>query len=79
MKGFVKKIDEMGRVVIPKDIRNVLGVKNLDSIEFSLEDGYVTIRKFEEACTLCSSIEDIRYVKGKPVCLKCIEEMKNNY
>ena len=47
--GFIKKIDELGRIVIPKDIRKALGVNNLEYIEFYLDGDRVVIKKSETA------------------------------
>lgn len=74
--GFVKRIDELGRIVIPKDIRKALGVQNLDSLEFFMDDGSVVLKKFGETCSLCSNTEELSEFKGKFVCSECIKELR---
>ena len=72
---FVKKIDELGRIVVPKDVRRALGVTNLDWIEFVNEGDAIVIKKYTENCCFCSSLEDLILFKDKHVCKKCRDEM----
>ena len=57
--GFIKKVDEMGRIVVPKDIRKALGISNLDYVQFYLDENGVVLRKYDNCCFLCSSREDV--------------------
>lgn len=69
--GFIKKIDELGRIVIPKDIRKVLGVNNLDSLQFFLDGDSVVLKRFGEHCEFCGNDEDLISFKGKFICKDC--------
>ena len=75
--GFIKKVDEMGRIVVPKDIRKALGVSNLDYVQFYLDENGVVLRKYNNCCFLCSSSENVVTYKEKFICKSCIEELKN--
>ena len=75
--GFIKKIDEMGRIVVPKDIRKALGVSNLDYVQFYLDENGVVLRKHNNCCFLCSASENVVPYKEKYFCKNCIEELKN--
>ncbi len=76
--GFVKKIDELGRIVIPKDIRKSLGVDRGDFLQFFFEGESVVIKKFGEQCAICNSSDDVIKVKEKFICKDCIEQIKNS-
>lgn len=69
--GFIKKIDDLGRIVIPKDIRRTLGVSNGESLQFFLEGDTVVLRKFGEECEFCGASEGLTELKGKFICADC--------
>ena len=74
--GFVKKIDEMGRVVIPKDIRQAINVDHGDVLQFFVEDDSIIMKKFSDACVFCGSDESLTELNGKHVCAECIAKLK---
>ena len=74
--GIVRPVDRMGRVVIPKEIRNQLDIKNdVDSFEIYMEDGKVVLKKFQPNCVFCERTEDIIEFSGYNVCASCIEKL----
>ena len=73
--GFVKKIDQLGRIVIPKDIRRVLGVSNLDSLQFFLDGDTVVLKKFGEECEFCGNGDALTELNGKFICASCKEKL----
>lgn len=75
--GIVRAIDKMGRVVIPKELRNQLGVKNAeDSFEIFSEDDRIILKKYQPLCVLCNFNEGIIEYEGQPICEACIEKLK---
>jgi len=70
---IVRKIDELGRVVIPSDIRRGLGLNERDLVEIAVEGNFIVIRRFEPACMFCGSKEDLIEFRGKPVCRHCAQ------
>ncbi len=76
--GFVKKIDELGRIVIPKDIRKSLGATHGDYLQFFLDGDTVVMKKFGEYCAICNSSDDVIKVKEKFICKDCLEQIKNS-
>ena len=74
--GIVRKIDELGRIVIPKEMRNVLEIKDNDPVEISLEGNKITVIKYQSRCTFCSSTERLTEFRGKKLCLDCLGELK---
>ena len=73
--GFIKKIDELGRIVIPKDIRRTLGVSNGEALQFFLDGETVVLKKFGQECLFCGSGEALTELKGKFICDSCKKEL----
>ncbi len=76
--GIVRKIDALGRFVIPIELRNVLEISNSDSIEIFTDDDKIILKKYQPACLFCGSADDVTYFKGKLICSNCLNELKNN-
>ena len=75
--GVSRCIDELGRIVIPKSMRNKLGIKNGDPLEFRLENGSIIITPDKGRCSFCLSDENLTEFKGKSVCSTCLAELKS--
>lgn len=75
--GILRKIDGLGRIVIPMDIRNKLEIAENDPLEIHVEGSSIVLRKYEPDCTFCGSSRNVVEYKGKNVCEKCISELKN--
>jgi transcriptional pleiotropic regulator of transition state genes len=69
--GIVRKVDELGRIVIPKELRKTLGILEKDPLEIYVEGERILLKKYEPACTFCGSLEDIIDYKNKLVCGEC--------
>lgn len=71
--GIVRKVDELGRTVIPIELRRTLGIKEGDSLEIYMDQDKVILKKYEPncACIFCGSINEVRGFKGKNVCAVC--------
>lgn len=74
--GIVRRVDDLGRVVIPMELRRTLGIKVKDPMSISVEGERVILEKYHEACVICGSKDDVVDVKDRPVCAACIEEIK---
>ena len=76
--GIVRGIDKMGRVVIPKELRNSIDVKNAeDSFEIFTEDDKIILKKYQPTCVFCDNFADGIEYEGKCVCANCIEKLKS--
>ena len=75
--GIIRKIDELGRFVIPMEMRNKLDISSNDSLEIYVEGTTIMLRKYEPDCVFCGSSKNVTPYKGKNVCEKCLNEMKN--
>ena len=73
--GIVRKVDELGRIVVPIELRRSLGIGDRDAVEMFMEDGAIIIRKHQPSCVFCGSIEDTVEYKKKVVCKNCIDTM----
>lgn len=73
---FVRKIDELGRVVIPIEIRKILEIKEKDPLGIYLEEDGISIKKEEPHCVFCNSNIQLETFCGKNICKNCIKELK---
>lgn len=73
--GIVRCIDELGRVVVPKEIRTQLGIANTDPVEIYMEDEKIIITKYRSVCHFCGESEGLIDFKDKKVCQRCISEL----
>lgn len=73
--GIVRKVDQLGRIVLPIELRRALNMDIKDPIEIFVDGEYVMLKKYSPACYLCGRMEKIKYFKGKSICKKCIDEL----
>lgn len=74
--GIVRPVDALGRVVIPVELRRVLGIKTDDLLEVFVDGGYIMLKKYETQCVFCGSTEDVEELHGKNICSKCLEDIR---
>ncbi len=75
--GIVRKVDELGRIVLPIELRRTLEIAERDSLEIYVEGSTIILKKYEPACIFCNDAKDVVNYKGRNICRKCLEEMKN--
>ncbi len=73
--GIIRKVDELGRVVIPIELRRVMGIEEKNSIEIFVDSDRIILQKHEQSCVFCGSDDEIRYYKNKLICEDCLEEL----
>lgn len=73
--GIVRKIDELGRIVLPIETRRSLDLEPRDGVEIFVEKNRVILQKYEPACMFCGEAEDIVTYKDKRICKSCLAEM----
>ena len=73
--GIIRRVDELGRVVIPIEIRNQFNIVEKDPIEIFVDNSSIVLRKYELDCIFCGSTDDLIEYKGKLICKKCAEEI----
>ena len=74
--GIVRKVDELGRIVLPIEIRKVLGINEKDAIEIFTDSDRIILQKYQPACIFCNNADDVIYFHDKRVCAACIEKLK---
>jgi transcriptional pleiotropic regulator of transition state genes len=72
---MVRKIDELGRIVLPAEYRQALGIREKDSLELALEPDKITIRKPELGCHFCGAAVNLIHIGDEYVCKACIERL----
>ena len=73
--GIVRKIDELGRVVLPIELRRTFDINVKDPIEIFVDDDAIILKKYELSCIFCGSKKNVTEFKNKNVCAKCREEI----
>lgn len=68
---------ELGRIVIPKEIRDTFGIFESDGLEIFYDDKTIMLKQYTPACIFCNSAEGLVYFKNKGVCKNCLDESKN--
>ncbi len=73
--GIVRKVDELGRIVLPIELRRTLRIDIGDSIEVYVDSERIMLKKYMPACLFCNNFEQVTYFKGKLVCQDCLNEI----
>ena len=74
--GIVRKVDELGRIVLPIELRRTLDIDIKDPIEIFVDDEYILLKKYEPACVFCGNAKNVRRIKEKNVFEDCLKELK---
>ncbi len=75
--GIVRRVDPLGRIVIPIEMRKELNIEIKDPVEISLEGSNIILHKYENRCVFCGTLRPQNEFQGKKICDKCLEELKN--
>lgn len=73
--GIIRRVDELGRVVIPIEIRNKFDIVEKDPIEIYVEGSSIILKKFEPNCVFCGSTKNLVKYKDKLICNKCSDKI----
>jgi transcriptional pleiotropic regulator of transition state genes len=75
--GIVRQVDDLGRVVIPIELRRTMGISEKDSMEIYVDGDTIILKKYEPACVFCGNAKDVFVFKGKNICPQCIKELNS--
>lgn len=75
--GIVRKVDELGRIVLPIELRRTLDIEERDSLEIYLDGDKIILGKYMPACLFCGSSDELVKYKGKNVCRACAQALSN--
>lgn len=73
--GIIRRVDELGRVVIPIELRNKFGIAEKDPIEIYVEGSTIVLKKYEPNCIFCGNSKNLSEYKSKLVCDKCLKQI----
>lgn len=74
--GIVRKVDELGRIVLPIEMRRTLDIGEKDTLEIYVEGDNIILHKYQDACVFCDSTKGIVNYKGRNVCPDCISKLQ---
>ncbi|HEY8418745.1 MAG TPA: AbrB/MazE/SpoVT family DNA-binding domain-containing protein [Limnochordales bacterium] len=74
--GIVRKVDELGRVVIPIELRRTLQIEQKDALEIYVDGEMIILKKYQPACVFCGNASNIRRFRDKNICVNCLKEMQ---
>ena len=75
--GIVRKLDPLGRLVIPKETRRLFNLNGRDPVEIFTDGDKIIIKKYNPGCQCCGNMENIKEYKGIKICKKCLNELNN--
>lgn len=75
--GIVRKVDELGRIVLPIELRRTLDIDVKDALEIYVDGNQIILKKYEPACVFCGNAKDVIHYKHKNVCKACMKEIAN--
>ncbi len=73
--GIVRKVDDLGRIVLPKELRETMDIDIECPLEIYVEDEKVILKKYEPPCVFCGSTEEKVEYEGRLICHSCVEEL----
>ena len=74
--GIVRKVDELGRIVLPIELRRTMDIAEKDAIEIYVDGASIILRKYEPTCIFCGDAKNVIHYRGKNICPNCLKEMK---
>lgn len=77
--GIIRRADDLGRIVLPKELRQTMGIRTGDPMEIYTDTDSIIMRKYAPGCAFCGSVNDIRYIHSTPACNICANNMQMLY
>ena len=76
--GFIRKVDSLGRMVLPVGLRKTFEIDIKDPMEVYVDREQIILKKYEPDCVFCGNARDVANYKGKNICNDCMKELKNS-
>ncbi len=77
--GIIRRVDDLGRIVVPKEIRETHGMQEGTPVEFFVEGEHIIIKTYKPGCVLCGEMENIKTIDGKEhsikLCTECLSKI----
>lgn len=74
--GIVRRIDELGRVVLPIELRRTMNLEVRDPVEIFMDGESIVLKKYEAACVFCGGSRQLTLFRGKQVCAECLRQLR---
>lgn len=74
--GVSRKVDDLGRIVLPAELRRSFDIREGDHIDIAVEEDHIILSKRRSVCTFCGSQEGLRQYRNHQLCSSCIAELK---
>ena len=74
--GIVRRVDELGRIVLPIELRRTLKIAEKDYLEIYVDGASIMLKKYQPACIFCDDARDVIVFRGKNICPKCIKALQ---
>ena len=74
--GIVRRIDELGRIVLPAELRRTLNIGERETMEIFVDGSSIVLKKSSSACIFCDSARDVVLFKGKNICTRCLRQLR---
>ena len=74
--GIVRKVDELGRIVLPIELRRTLDIAEKDELEIFVDGSMIMLKKYEPSCVFCGAARDVVSFEGKNVCRECVQRLR---
>jgi AbrB family transcriptional regulator, transcriptional pleiotropic regulator of transition state genes len=69
--GIARRVDDLGRIVLPAELRRLFGIKAGDAVDIAVQADAIVLRKVDRACVFCDGVSDLGTYRGRPVCAAC--------
>ena len=77
--GIVRKVDELGRVVLPISIRQTMEIGEKDSLEIFTDENRIILQKYQPSCIFCNNADNIVFFYEKRICEDCLKKLKESF
>lgn len=74
--GIVRKVDDLGRIVLPIELRRIMGIDIKDPMEIYVNGEKIILRKYQPFCVFCRQPDGITYFKGQAICIHCKKDLE---
>lgn len=75
--GIVRPVDELGRIVLPRELRRTFAIDKKDCLEVYVDDEHIILKKYQPACIFCNNANNVTSFKGRVICKSCINELND--
>ena len=75
-QGIPRKVDDLGRIVIPAEFRRLLGIQDGDELEVTVEGDRLVLARIDPSCAICGATHDLRPFRDRHVCATCRSELR---